>query len=107
MMGCCHSCPKDQDDRIKIVTETEAGEIETEQLGSNEGGLPSADESLHVQKVEQQPSREEMTESARDHSDSMNTNPASDSETDRERVLTKSMVSDKDERYWKYDFKGP
>ena len=114
MMGCCCSRPESmEDDRTNAhvnllqVTETEAGESETDQLGSCEGGLPGADESLHVQKVEQQLSREEMTESARDHSDSMNTNPASDSEADKESVLTMSVVSKKDERYWKYEFKGP
>ena len=114
MMGCCRSRPEStEEDRTNAhvnllqVTETEAGEGETE-LGSCEGGLSGADESLHdVQKVEQQLSREEMTESARDHSDSMNTNPTSDSEADKEIVLTMSMVSNKDERYWKYEFKGP
>ena len=72
------------------------GEGESDQL--DEGGRPAVS-------LCEQLSREEMTESARDHSDSVNTNPP-DSETDKERALTMSMVSNKDERYWTYEFKG-
>ena len=64
-MGCCRSRPEEDRTNAHVnllqERETEAGEGETE-LGSCEGGLSGADESLHdVQKVEQQLSREEIS----------------------------------------------
>ena len=98
MMGCCRSRPERQDDgtnaHVRLIQVTEAGE--SDRLDENSSERPV---SLHKQL-----SREEMTESARDHSDSINTT-SPDSES-KERALTMSMVSNKDQRYWEYEFKG-
>jgi hypothetical protein len=81
--------------------ELEAGESEIDRL--DEGGLPGAD-SLRVQ--EQQLGTGEMTETRRSHSEPINISPAPDSKADKERPLTMSMISERDQRYWGYDFKG-
>lgn len=104
MMECCRSRPEKQLDtvnaRVRLVV-AEEGEI-IDHLDEGAGDVDersvSLDEQLHVCL-----SREEMTESARDHYDSINT--TSESEPN-EKSLTDSMLSEKNERYWKYEFKG-
>lgn len=98
MMGCCCSRSELTNDktnaRANLIQVTEVGDSETDLL--NEGGQPAAADSLQDQ-------LSEMTESARDHSDSLHTNSP---DSDKERALTMSMVSEKDQRYWEYEFKG-
>ena len=84
MMGCCCSHHDGSNTRVRLIQV--AGESEL----LYEGGRPTM--AIDI---------EEMTESARH-------DPASegDSEVNRERSLTSSMVSNKDSRYWRFEFKG-